>query len=137
MLVGSSLLLVALIHSGLALRLQMKAGNNPFQAIFGGGNKQASSGTSVPYEPVLVSPQFSWDELRSSVLDTEEGGILEKDRLLREKGGGLPHGDNEIRLAQAGVPIVRKCGFCWRRSKFRTEQEKLICVATATSRENF
>ena len=72
----------------------MKTGNNPFQAIFGRGKP----GTSVPYEPVLVSPPYSWDELRSSVLDTEEGGILEKDRLLREKGGGLPHGDNDIRL---------------------------------------
>ena len=47
---------------------------------------------------ILQSPPWEWEDLRSTVLASEEGAVLERDRLLREKGEGLPHADNDLRL---------------------------------------
>ena len=56
---------------------------------------------------MISEPKFSWEVLRTTVMETEEGSALEADRLLREKGEGLPHPDNDLRLfGTKGEPRV-------------------------------
>lgn len=62
---------------------------NPFQ-FFGNPSQR--------HRRVLSEPKCTWDSLKSKVMETSEGSALEIDRLLREKGEGMPHADNDIRL---------------------------------------
>ena len=57
MLVGKFVLLVTILNFVAGLRVSMKAGCNPFQAILG---KKAEGDSSSSSRPVLVSPQYSW-----------------------------------------------------------------------------
>ena len=74
--------------------------------MFTGLSSLPSAGMSSSV-PILKSPSWTWEDLCSAALASEEGAILEHDRLLREKGEGSPHADNDLRLfGTSGEPRV-------------------------------
>jgi glutathione S-transferase len=93
--------------------LNMNAGN-AFKSLFGGskdGSKDDSAAASkkdVDFtKPLLLEPSYSWSDLQATAFGSVKGQALEADRLLREKGEGLPHADNDLRLFGAPEEEVR------------------------------
>ncbi len=107
--------LVVLLVScySLCYGLHLHMSSNPFKNLFGGASSsgapssQARELLASSSGSILQSPNYTWDELHKEVLASEEGAALEQDRLLREKGAGSPHADNDLRLfGTSGEPRV-------------------------------
>ena len=57
----------------------------------------SSASTSISTS-IAMSSIAAWEDIKSSVLSTEQGAFMETQAELRAKGAGLPHTDAKFRL---------------------------------------